>query len=116
MLERWLISIVISFVLRQLAKFKQDVDWGKVRADMDARIRALVPGSWFDNEAVALCNSVLDGVIFVLGSSESIETILRLLAESKWEDAAAALKDLLMSVWIPRGASAVKAVSLLKAA
>lgn len=116
MLERWLINIVISFVLRQLARFKGDIDWAKVRADMNARVAALVPGSWFDDEACYLANALLDGVLVVLGSSAELEKLLQLLAASNWSGAFDALKDLLTRVWIPTGGSAKKAHALLTAA
>ena len=116
MVERWLINIVISFVLRQLARFKGDIDWAKVRADMNVRVAALVPGTWFDNEACYVANALLDGVLVVLGSSAALERLLQLLATSDWNGAFEALKDLLSRVWIPTGASAKKAHALLAAA
>jgi len=113
MLERWLVSIVINFVLRQLSKFKKDIDWGKVRADLDTRVRALVPGTWFDQEAVAICNAALDGVLSVLSSTEDLERVLQRLAAGDWAGAYEALKALLLSVWNPTGASGKKVQALL---
>lgn len=116
MLERWLVSLVVSFVLRQLAKFRGEVDWAKVRADMNVRVKAIVPGSWFDDEACYIANALLDGVVAVLASSADLENILNLLAAGQWQAAYEALKDLLLRIWSPVGASAKKAQALLAAA
>lgn len=115
MLERWLINLVISFVLRQLAKFKNEIDWAKVRVDMSARIAAVIPGTWFDDEAVYVANALLDGVLLVLGQTADLERVLALLAASDWNGAFEALKDLLLKVWNPTAASGKKAQALLAA-
>lgn len=104
MLERWAIGIVISFILRQLAKFQKTLDWAKVKADAEVRVRALVPGTWFDDEAVALVNMVIDRAAEVLSQGDAIEQLLKLLAEQKWTEALSMLKDLLLGGWVPVGA------------
>lgn len=101
MLERWVIGMVISFVLRQVAKFKHDIDWAKVKADVDVRVRELIPGDWFDDEAVLAVNVVLDMVVAALSAQEDLERLLTLLAASDWQGAALALKELLLKVWSP---------------
>ncbi len=108
MLERWIIGMVISFVLRQVAKFKHDIDWNKVKSDLDLRVRALVPGDWFDDEAVLAVNVVLDMVKSALSAQSDLEAILTLLAASDWQGAALALKDLLLKVWNPAPDASVK--------
>ena len=99
MFEKWLIGMVISFVLRQVAKFKSQIEWAKVKADLELRVRALVPGEFFDSEAVALCNVVVDGVVAVLSAQADLESILTKLAASDWDGALAAVVALLKKLW-----------------
>ena len=108
MLERWALNLVIAFIMRQLAKFGQTIDWAKVKADLDERVRALVPGTWFDDEVVALVNMVLDRCAEVLAHGAAIEALLKLLADQKWDEALQALKALLLGGWVPVGTKVVK--------
>lgn len=99
MIQRIVLSFLISFVLKQLEKFKEAIDWSKVKADVDVRVRALIPGTWFDDDAVKLVNTVLDALAKVLSSSDKMKALLELLAAQKYAEAAQALKDLLLGVW-----------------
>jgi hypothetical protein len=108
MLERWAIGIVIAFILRQLAKFQKTIEWDKVKSDLAVRVRALVPGTWFDDEAVALCNLVIDRAAEVLAQGDAVEKLLKMLADQKWVEALEALKDLLLGGWVPEGATVKK--------
>ena len=99
MFERWLVGMVISFVLRQVAKFKSQINWTQVKADLEVRVRALVPGDFFDGEAVALCNVVIDGVVSVLSAQADLEAILTKLAASDWQGALDSVVALLKKLW-----------------
>jgi hypothetical protein len=118
MLEKWLIGIVISFILRQLAKFQSSLDWTKVKADAEARVRALVPGTWFDQEAADICKIVLDAAEKALSSTTDLQAILQCLATSNWNGAYDLLKDLLLKIWagVPMSPTELKAKSLVAAA
>ncbi len=112
MLEKWIVSIVISFVLRQVEKFKDQTDWVKVRADLETRVKDLVPGTWFDAEAVALVDMVLDKIQSVLGSTADLESLLRLIAAEDWAGALAFIKDLLLKA-LPLASKASLAVAAI---
>lgn len=101
MFEKYLISLVIGFVMRQLAKFVATVDWATVKIDAAVRIAAVVPGEWFDAEAVAVANALIDGVQAVLSSTAEWEKIINLLATSKFTEAGEALLELLAKQWKP---------------
>lgn len=118
MLEKWLIGIVISFILRQLDKFKTTIDWTKVKVDAEARVRALVPGTWFDQEAVDVCNIVLAAAEKALSSTTDLQAILQCLATSNWNGAYDLLKDLLLKIWagVPLSPTELKAKSMVAAA
>lgn len=92
-------SIVISFVLRQIEKFQKTIDWVKVKSDADIRVRALIPGTWLDDEASNAVAYMLDTLQVALSSKNDFNIILKLLANKKYEDAGVKLKDLLICAW-----------------
>jgi hypothetical protein len=108
MLDKWIVSLIVSFILRQLDKFGANIDWAKVKADLEVRVRALVPGTWFDDEAVALVNFVLDRAAEVLAQKDAIEQVMKLLAAKDWQGALLVLKELLLGGWVPSGANLKK--------
>lgn len=115
MLERWAISMAISFVMRQLSKFLGSIDWSKVKVDLEQRVRDLVPGTWFDSEAVAVCMALVDAVAAILASQDELEQVLKLLADQKWQEAWAVLRDLIMSQWQPQTSAEKKVLAFVSA-
>lgn len=107
MWDRLVLKLVVSFVMRQLEKFGTAIDWGKVKADLKPRIEALVPGVWFDAEAVAAVFAVVDAAARALSATHELQVIVDLLAAQKWSEALEALKTLLLSVWTPVGTKQV---------
>ncbi len=99
MIERIVIGMVISFILRQLEKFNKTIDWEKVKSDLAVRVAALVPGTWFDAEAVAAVNAVVDAVACAMKQTGAFDEIMKLLADQKWSEAANRLKQLILDVW-----------------
>lgn len=112
MLEKWIVSIVISFVLRQVAKFKESTDWVKVRADLETRVKDLVPGSWFDSEAVLIVDLILCKIEEALGAADVLQDLLEKVAAQDWAGAALLLKEILLKV-LPTDCTAYKAVAAL---
>ncbi len=106
MIQRIVISFVISFVLKQLEKFQDAIDWDKVRVDAEVRVRALVPGTWFDVEAVGLVDRVLLALKDVLGAGDELKKILQLLAKKDWPAAAEVLKGILLDAFKALGEEA----------
>lgn len=101
MLDKWLISLAISFLVRQLKKFAGQLDWEKVKADAQKRVSDLLPGEFFDSEAQALVAYVLDAARLVLSEADAWENVLKLVAEGKTAEAFEAIKKLLRDVWNP---------------
>lgn len=112
--QKWLVSAVISFVIRQLEQFGEDTDWDTVAGDLDKRVRDLIPGSWFDDKAAALCNSLLKACEEGLKHPKTVGSILDLLAEGKHSEAAERLKMYLMKAWKPADEKDQYARSLLE--
>jgi hypothetical protein len=44
-MQKWIISAVISFLVRQIGKYGEGLDWDKVKSDVHARIDDLAPKS-----------------------------------------------------------------------
>lgn len=101
MIRKWIFSMAVSFVMRQLAKWQNGIDWTKVKADVEARIRALVPGDWFDDEAVSLVMVFIDALQSIMSATAALEAIVRLLADGKTQEAWQALRDLILEQWKP---------------
>lgn len=113
MFKSWLINLAITFIIRQIAKFNETLDWEKVSADLEARVRALIPGDMFDSSAVAVVNAVLAGAKQVLADEEALAHIVKLAAAGDWERAIAALKDLLVGAWNTQTEEELEVQSLL---
>lgn len=99
MVQNIIISLIINFVLRQLDKFNETIDWVKVKADAAVRIAAVIPGTWFDAQAIAAANVVIDAVACALHQKAALDEILHLVAEQKWAEAGQCLKDMVLEVW-----------------
>ena len=80
MLLKFALNLVIGFVLRQVAKWQEGVDFSKVKADLDERVKALVPGAFFDDEAIYLVNNAIDVIAAILANTTELKVILDLVA------------------------------------
>lgn len=114
MIKNWFIQMAISFAMRQIAKWQSQIDWAKVKADLAARVAALVPGEWLDSEAVSVCNAVIDAVAAALSATSDLEKIVKFLADQKFDEAWQALRDLILSVWVPSSPAELKVFACVK--
>ncbi len=60
--EKIVVGMIFSFVLRQLDKFKSSLDWVKLKADMDERIKKAIPIAWLTPAIQSLADIVLDDI------------------------------------------------------
>jgi hypothetical protein len=86
--------------MRQLSKWKEGVDWAKVRRDLEDRIRAMIP-SWIADEAVRWAMVIVDVVEAVLQAKADIDAILQHLANSEFQEAWARLRQLILDNFVP---------------
>ena len=114
MIQKWFVSMAISFALRQLAKWQKAIDWAKVKEDLAVRIAALVPGEWMDQEVIDMAHAAIDAVAAVMASSEELEKIIKLVLESKFEEAWQVLKDLILGNFVPSTPAQEKVMCVLK--
>lgn len=109
MIQKLLLKIVISFVVRQLDKFHDSIDWAKVKADAQKRIADVLPGEFFDDEGKAVVVWVVDRLENVLGAEDRFKDLLKLIAEKKLGEAAELVKDILLGAAFPVSAPVVPA-------
>lgn len=114
MIKKWLISAGISFMLRQLAKWNSSIDWAVIKADLAARIAALVPGEWMDEEVIGIVNGLVDAAAAVLASSEELEKIIKFVMESKFQEAWEMLRNLILGSWVPSSPAEMKVMECVK--
>lgn len=96
-------KLVISFILRQIEKFRETTDWALVRSDLHVRVAALVPGDWFDDEVQRIADFLLDGVIAVLAAQADLTQLMQAITEKRWDLALDELQDLLIRSWDTKG-------------
>ncbi len=106
MINRWVIAVIVSFVMKQIEKFGTTIDFVKLKAEVDVIVRDAIPGTWFDDDGVNAVNSVLDALSRALHSTAALESIIVLIAEQNWNGAFLALKDLVLKVWSAKGGKA----------
>ena len=105
-MQKYIIEMVIAFVLTQLARFKGSTDWAKLRAEVEVVVRASVPGEIFDNAAVSMCNAVIDGLQSALPNKPAnLTSVAGLLDARKWDEAHAFVKSKLTSDWGKKASS-----------
>lgn len=101
MIKNWIVQLAISFVMRQLGKWQSKIDWAKVKADVASRVADLIPGTWFDNEAVAMALAVVDAAAAALSASEDLEKIVKMILDGKYDEAWKLLRQLILGNWVP---------------
>lgn len=96
MIQKLVMGFVISFVMRQLEKFRESIDWDLIKKDLDDRVRQMMPGSWFDDEAVIVVNAAVDLMRSALEQGNTIKHLLELLSAQKYDVAMTVIKDCVM--------------------
>lgn len=86
----FLVPIAIKFAMRQARKFGASLDLAKVRADLETRVKDLVPGEMWDEAATKLADKLFQIIAGFLTTD-----ILEKLAEEAFEkDYSGMLEDL----------------------
>lgn len=114
LIEKWIVTAAIGFIIRQLEKFGAKTNWETVKKDLAVRAADLLPGTWLDAEAVELSNAIVDACARAFANGKTLEMILNLVADEKYAEAGIKLRDYLLKAWKPEGAVAAKAMSLVE--
>lgn len=94
-MEQMVAYFAIRFFVRQLAKTGRSVDGAAVKAEWDVWVRDHVPGTWLDDEMVALTNAIIDGGLAICQQSDSDSALLEKAAAKDWKGAEIVLAGLL---------------------
>jgi len=70
MFQKLIFEVVLSFVIRQIAKYGDSVEWDLVREDIREYVRKIIPGDAFDETCVSLVDHILDGVEYLIENIE----------------------------------------------
>jgi hypothetical protein len=70
----WIVTMVVTFILRQVAKYSENTDWNKVKADLHTRLASLVP-AWLLPTVDEVIDEVLDVVAAALTETEALKDI-----------------------------------------
>ena len=113
MFRNIIIRFAIGFLMRQLERWREAIDWAIIRTDLEARIRDLVPG-WIADEAVRWAMVFVDVAEAVLQAQADIQEILNLLAQSKFDEAWSKLRDLILDNFNPTTPDQALVVELVR--
>lgn len=73
-MQQWVISAVIAFILRQIAKFATTTDWVKVKGDLALRLQQLVP-LWLAPGLQDVANMLVDAVAKLLANTKDLQAV-----------------------------------------
>jgi hypothetical protein len=111
-MQGWVIAAVISFLIRQIGKYGEGLDWDSVKADAHARIDDLVPKP-FSGVFYGLADSVLDVFKTVLARPEDLASIAQAVASGDLAGACKQLVDLITAVVHPSSPVALSGLKTL---
>lgn len=99
-MQGWVIAAVVSFLVRQIGKYGESLDWEKVKADIHARIDDLVPkplSGFFSS----LADNVLDVFKTALSRQDDLVSIAQSVASGDLPGAYKQLSDLITAIVHP---------------
>jgi len=99
-MKEWLIGLILGFVLRQIDKFRNELNWAKLKAEAASYVADLVPGTWFDAETIKLVHVLIDAGERAMGDKENLEDLFQALSAKDWPEALMELKELVLKAWI----------------
>lgn len=111
MIIKLILSIALSFISKAISKWGHATDWSKVKSDLDARVRKLIPGELIDDEVVFVLNKVIDVAAGLLSSKESLDKIIGFVKEKKFAEAISFLKQLIIDAYLPKAQQELAALS-----
>lgn len=114
MIQKWIIGMAISFLMRQISKWGKSINWPMIKADVAARIAKIVPGEFLDAEVVAAAMMMIDVAEKVLSASEALEMVVKFMVDGKMNEAWQALRQLILDAWQPVNAAEQMAYDCVK--
>lgn len=92
----FVVNLLISFVMKQLHQFEAKIDWAKVQADIEVRIKTILPAP-LCAAADQLIGLVISALKAALSDESSLKQLMTLIAGEKWADAIALIEKILFA-------------------
>ncbi|HAT75761.1 MAG TPA: hypothetical protein DCS19_02695 [Flavobacterium sp.] len=94
MFQKLIFEVVLSFLIRQIIKYGDSIDFAIIREDVRELVRKIVPGNIFDETAVQFVDTMIDGIVYLFENLE-ITGVLEAIKNKDLNLALSILRDLL---------------------
>lgn len=94
MFQKLIFEMALSFIIRQLVKYADSIDFDIVREDLRELVRKIIPGTLFDENAVQFVDTIIDGMVYLLTNLE-LGGVLEAIKSKDLKLALSLLRDLL---------------------
>jgi len=94
MFQKLIFEVVLSFLIRQIVKYGNSIDFDIVREDVRELVRKIVPGTIFDETVVQFVDTMIDGIVYLFENLE-ITGVLEAIKNKDLNLALSILRDLL---------------------
>lgn len=93
-LSGFLGSLATTYVLKELEKCAEKVDWVDLEKRIQALVEEIVPNAWLDAQAMRVVHVFLGSVNAGLKDETDLKAVLDDIVAEKWTDAAGKIKTL----------------------
>ena len=94
MFQKLIFEVALSFIIKQVIKYSDSVDFSLVREDLRELIRKTIPGDAFDESCINLADTMIDGIVYLFENLE-ITGVLEAIKNKDLNLALSILRDLL---------------------
>lgn len=95
-MQKMLMGFMLSYVMKQLEKLEQKIDWAKIEKELDDHIRLFFPVKFLDDEMIGFMAIIFQDMQHVLANEDALKNIIALMIQEQWEDALQAFRILLL--------------------
>lgn len=114
MLNGIILNLVLGYVVGLLSQMGASFNWTAVKADLHAKLKALIPWPYLEGVAEKLVDALLGVCAGVLQDGAVLKALMADVATKKWDEAVAALKQLILDNWKPVSEDGLALQSFLK--
>lgn len=94
-MEKWALTLVAKFALKQIQKYQKTINWDKVEADLEIRIRRLLPLPLLDDGVNYLMKLAINALRSALSDQNALQKLVSLLLDDKWSEALALVENII---------------------
>lgn len=95
MLQSIILNLVFSYLAHALAAAEGAINWDKIQADLDAKLKAVLPG-WLEGEVQLLLDNAIYLVKKVAGTDGVFKQLISLIAAKDFSGIVSYLEQLVM--------------------